>query len=161
VVRARSAGVSLLAIAALAWPRPASGHQGYPDVVKRTLGVDLTVIDPPTGCQLCHTSSAGGSALRPFGTRLVSTYGLDPSTSAENDSSLVTALQGLEKGDVQLAQDLKAGTDPNVDVPNDPTPQYGCSVAPDRSCASSPLAGIALAALAVCGVMRARRRRLR
>jgi hypothetical protein len=145
-------------VSAFFWAAPALAHPGYPQIVKQVLGVDPAVFDPPQGCQLCHTSDSGGTAsLRPFGVKLVSTYGLDPSAATEDDGSLTAALQGLEMGDAQIAQDLKMGMDPNFDVPNDPTPQFGCAAAPpapERPC--PPLVSVALAALVAWA---ARRRR--
>ena len=120
-----------VAFAVLLGTSAARAHPGYPATVSATLHVDLPKIDPPNGCQLCHSDPAGGTALRPFGQRLVATYGLDSSPSAENDPSLIQALTGLQMGDPLLVQDLQKGLDPNVDVTNDPTPQYGCALARD------------------------------
>jgi hypothetical protein len=130
------------------------GHPGYPATVGAALHVDVPKIDPPSGCQLCHTDPAGGTPLRPFGQRLVATYGLDSSPSAENDPSLVQALMGLQMGDPLLAQDLQKEVDPNRDVTNAPTPQYGCttlaSAASRRSAPQGPLlvAGLLVSAFA-------------
>ena len=63
-----------------------------------------------------------------------SRYGLISTTveTSGADESLVTALQQLESDDPKLIQDLQSCVDPNDDVPNDPTPLYGCSVAQAR-----------------------------
>jgi hypothetical protein len=122
----------------------ARGHPGYPATVGAALHVDVPKIDPPSGCQLCHTDPAGGTPLRPFGQRLVATYGLDSSPSAENDPSLAQALVGLQMGDPVLAQDLQKGLDPNPDVTNAPTPQYGCALASDPG---EPESAVAIAGL--------------
>jgi hypothetical protein len=123
----------------------AHAHPGYPATVGAALHVDVPKIDPPSGCQLCHTDPAGGTPLRPFGQRLVATYGLDSSPSAENDPSLVQALMGLQMGDPLLAQDLQKEIDPNPDVTNAPTPQYGCALASDPR--SEQESAVAIAAL--------------
>ena len=136
---------TLVAFAVLLGATAAHAHPGYPATVSGTLHVDLPKIDPPNGCQLCHTDPAGGTSLRPFGQRLVATYGLDSSPSAENDPSLVQALTGLQMGDPLLAQDLQKGVDPNPDVTNDPTPQYGCAAA--KSPCSAPQSAAVIAGL--------------
>jgi hypothetical protein len=126
-VKAPAAALSAI-FALLLAAEPARAHPGYPQKVDAAFGVSVETIDPSMGCQLCHTSASGGTtSLRPFGQRLVATYGLD-NTATENDQSLEQALQGLKAGDPQLVQDLQKGLDPNPDVLNDPTPQYGCAV---------------------------------
>jgi hypothetical protein len=140
------------------WASPAGAHPGYPAIIDSALGVQLEMIFPSQGCQLCHTSASGGTvSLRPFGTHLVSTYGLDPSAT-EDDPSLNQALKSLQAGDPLLVQDLQKGLDPNPDVTNDPTPAYGCAAAPTGG--SDRGAGIAMgvALLAVTAARRARRR---
>ncbi len=118
----------------IGWAAAARAHAGYPTVVDTALGVKgiTSKIAPPTGCQLCHVSSAGGTTqLAPFGTLLVSTYGLAES-SVEQDPSLVNALAMLKAADPKLFMDMAKGIDPN----NDPTvvteapphPEYGCSL---------------------------------
>jgi hypothetical protein len=152
---------TLVAFAVLLGATAGHAHPGYPATVSGTLHVDLPKIDPPNGCQLCHTDAAGGTSLRPFGQRLVATYGLDSSPSAENDPSLIQALTGLQMGDPLLAQDLQKGVDPNPDVTNDPTPQYGCAAAKSRCSAPQSAAVIAGLLAAVLERRRARTRRSR
>jgi hypothetical protein len=145
----KASAAALSAIFALLLAEPASAHQGYPQRVDAAFGVSVETIDPSMGCQLCHTSGSGGTtSLRPFGQHLVATYGLDNSAT-ENDQSLDQALQGLKAGDPQLVADLQKGLDPNPDVLNDPTPQYGCAVGPRGG--GFPCG--ALVALAVAGVL--------
>jgi MYXO-CTERM domain-containing protein len=160
LVQARRLVPAALLVAALAAARPARAHQGYPDIVNATFGVDVTKWAAPQGCQLCHTDSAGGTALRPFGQRLVSTYGLDPNASTEDDNSLHIALTGLKSGDPTLVQDLEKGTDPNADVVNDPLPQYGCSMAPGDAGPARRSEGalVALGLMAAAVSARSRRR---
>jgi len=136
----------------------AGAHPGYPPIVDATLGIDVTKIDPPMGCQLCHTDPGGGTPLRPFGQRLVATYGLDSNASTENDNSLQIALEGLQSGDPTLVQDLQKGVDPNPDVTNDPLPEYGCSAGstpPTAGALASLLSALLFLSLAV--VRRSRR----
>jgi hypothetical protein len=127
----RSAGAFLAAFVVLVVPSAARAHPGYPAKVDAAFGVHVATIVGGTGCHLCHVDPDGSGPLRPFGQRLVSTYGLDP--SAENDPSLEQALKGLQMGDPLLVQDLQKGLDPNPDVTNDPTAGYGCAVVPRRS----------------------------
>jgi hypothetical protein len=129
LVQARTLVQAAVLVAAFAGAGSAQAHPGYPSIVDSTLGVTIESWAPPQGCQLCHVDSSGGSALRPFGQRLVSTYGLDSNAGTEDDNSLVIALKGLKAGDPTLVSDLLKGSDPNSDVPNDPLPQYGCSAA--------------------------------
>jgi MYXO-CTERM domain-containing protein len=151
-----------LVVASLTAATPARAQTGYPTIIDTTLGIDLGKIDPPTGCQLCHTSSAGGTtSLTPFGTLMVSKYGLISTTveTAGADQSLVTALQMLQANDPKLIQDLQMGIDPNADAPNDPIPEYGCSATPAPSgAAAGGAALVAAAALAAAVGRRARRR---
>jgi hypothetical protein len=137
----------------------AGAHPGYPSIVNSTFNIDVTKFEPPMGCQLCHTDPGGGSPLRAFGQRLVSTYDLDSNASTENDNSLTIALKGMQSGDPLLVQDLQKGTDPNPDVTNDPLPQYGCSAvrgARDNGGAAS--LGAALLVLSLPLVRRNRQR---
>jgi MYXO-CTERM domain-containing protein len=147
-------------VAALAGARSAQAHPGYPDIVNSTFNVDVTKWAPPQGCQLCHTDPAGGTSLRPFGQRLVSTYGLDSNASTEDDNSLHIALAGLKTGDPTLVSDLLKGVDPNADVVNDPLPGYGCSAAGREPGSAGRSAGAvgALGLIAAAALARTRRR---
>jgi hypothetical protein len=120
----------------LAWAGAADAHPGYPDVVKMTL--DLTKIYDPsgmsTGCALCHTDPNGGSPLRPFGSKLVQSYGLSSDMVNEQDMSLVNALNSMASSpDANLIADIKKGIDPNSDPGASagalPAPEYGCATA--------------------------------
>jgi hypothetical protein len=152
-------------VAALTAAKPAHAQAGYPPIISMTLGVDMDKIDPPTGCQLCHTSSAGSTtSLTAFGNRMVYKYGLI-STSVETaaaDQSVVTALNALQADDPKLIEDLQMGIDPNPDTPSGPIPAYGCSgtVAPSRGRnATEGGAGlVAVAALAAAVACRRLRR---
>jgi hypothetical protein len=116
------------------WTWTARAHTGYPAVVDTALGVKgvSSMIAPPSGCQLCHVSPAGGTTqLGPFGTLLVTTYGLVEST-VEQDPSLVNALARLKTTDPKLFMDMAKGIDPNSDrtvvAQAPPHPEYGCAL---------------------------------
>jgi hypothetical protein len=167
LVRLVLSGTRWLALAAglaavLAAATPAHAQTGYPTIIDMTLGVDVAKIDPDHGCQLCHTSSAGGTtSLTPFGSRMVSKYGLISTTveTSGADQSLVAALKALQADDPKLIDDLQMGIDPNPDTPNDPIPEYGCSATPARAPASQGAAGlVSAAALGGLLLRRARRR---
>jgi hypothetical protein len=127
----------------LGWAQAANAHPGYPPIVDATLSLTgsnaLEAVLPPTGCQLCHTTSAGGNALNKFG-NLMLQYGLDNSLINEDDASLKAALFNLQSEDREAVKDLRAGVDPNSDpvvFANVVTPEYGCTTAagsasPDR-----------------------------
>jgi MYXO-CTERM domain-containing protein len=166
LVHVRTGWLALAAglVAALTAAKPAHAQLGYPLIIDMTLGIDLSKIDPPSGCQLCHTDPAGGTAsLTAFGNRMVYKYGLI-STSVETsaaDQSVVTALNALQADDPKLIEDLQMGMDPNPDTPAGPIPAYGCSstVAPSRARnATNGAAGLVAAAVAAA-VGRRRRRR--
>ena len=92
-------------VGVLAAPKPARAQTGYPAIIDMTLGVDVAKLDPPNGCQLCHTSNSGGTtSLTPFGTLLVSKYGLISTTveTSGADQSLVSALKSLRTNDPKL-----------------------------------------------------------
>ena len=123
--------LALMVASASLWAGSAYAHPGYPAIIDKTLNVEVEKIDPPMGCQLCHTSDQGGTTtLTKFGTLLVSRYGLQstPAETSGSDASLQGALMGLASEQPRLMQDLASGTDPNVDVTDDPTPMYGCSL---------------------------------
>jgi hypothetical protein len=147
-------------LAFVAGAKVAHAQPGYPAIVNKTLNIDITVIEPSMGCQLCHTSDQGNTtSLRPFGNMLVSRYGLMSVTveSAGADASLVTALQSLQADEPTLYKDLQMGNDPNPDVTNDPVPQYGCSSAPGRSDGAAILA-VGFGLFALSAARRGRRR---
>jgi hypothetical protein len=172
LVQAKALVQAAVLVAAFAGATSAYAHPGYPPIVDSTLGVKVEAWAPTQGCQLCHTDSSGGSSLRPFGQRMVSTYGLDSNASTEDDNSLVIALKGLQSGDPSLVSDLQKGIDPNGDVPNDPLPQYGCSAAGTRGDVrgdgrgQGPAGGtaggvVAMGLIAAAFIARARRLRAR
>jgi hypothetical protein len=149
-------------VAALTAAKPAHAQAGYPPIIDTTLGIDLGKIDPPTGCQLCHTSSAGGTtSLTAFGNRMVYKYGLVSTTveTAAADQSLVAALKALQADDPKLIMDLQMGMDPNPDTPTGPIPGYGCSGAVSPSRAPAGGAGLFAGAALVAAVARRTRRR--
>ncbi len=165
LVLVRTAWLALAAglVASLTAAKPAHAQAGYPPIIDTTLGIDLGKIDPPTGCQLCHTSSAGGTtSLTAFGNRMVYKYGLISTTveTSAADQSLVAALKALQADDPKLIEDLQMGMDPNPDTPNGPIPEYGCSssIAPSRVPANG--AGFAAAAALAAAVVRRSRRRV-
>ena len=87
------------------------------------------------GCALCHTDPNGGSPLRPFGSKLVQSYGLSSDMVNEEDMSLVNALNTMaDSPDANLIADIKKGVDPNSDPGASagalPVPEYGCTAAP-------------------------------
>jgi hypothetical protein len=119
---------------------------------------------PPTGCQLCHNSSAGGDALRAFGNLMVENYGLSPSLAAEEDSTLRSALTELQADNPEAVKDLKAGVNPNDDsvvfANALPQAQYGCSTGTEpRGRAGSAWAPGLLLFAAAAGIRRGRARR--
>jgi len=121
-------------VAILGWTTMAAAHPGYPPVMDQALGEPALFVEnefKPTGCQICHTSSAGGTALVSFGTLLVSTYGLSNDPINENDNSLKQAMIGLAAMDPDAVADLKKAIDPNSDpavfATALPQPEYGCT----------------------------------
>jgi hypothetical protein len=154
--------------AGLLWAGAGAAHPGYPLVVEQTLGLSA-VYDPSGnngGCYLCHTSTAGGTALRPFGNLLVTNFGLSSDPVNEDDPSLVAALKSIEASpDAQFITDIKDGKDPNddplIDEAAPPTPEYGCALAAAPGAPAgegSSAAGLVVAAgLALVGARRARR----
>jgi MYXO-CTERM domain-containing protein len=162
----RVAAACSFALPGVLWTAAAAAHPGYPMVVETTLGLSA-VFDPSGnngGCYLCHQTTAGGTALRPFGTLLVQQYGLSSDPVNEDDSSLMAALEALKAGpDAKLAADIEAGVDPNddplIDEVANPTPEYGCSVGAPAAGGSAPwVVGVALG-LALAGAAVRKRRR--
>jgi hypothetical protein len=154
-----------IAIAVVGWATPAAAHNGFPAVIDGALGEPSNFVEnefKPTACQLCHTSTAGGTALVAFGTLLVSTYGLSNDPINEDDNSLKTAMIGLKADDPEAITDLKKGINPNSDpevfATALPQPTYGCAVAPVPRRPPSPGFPLALAATAI---LLSRRRRVR
>jgi hypothetical protein len=101
----------------------ARAEMPYPADIDQALNVDVEKIEPPSGCQLCHTDPSGGTLnLRPFGQLMVSKYGL-----TVQDATLGPAVQALQMDSPKLVMDLQNGVDPNTDV-SDPVPLYGCAI---------------------------------
>jgi hypothetical protein len=155
---------AFVAVAAVGWAAPAEAHPGFPAVIDGALDEPANFVEnefKPTACQLCHTSTAGGTALVAFGTLLVSTYGLSNDPVNEDDNSLKTAMIGLKADDPQAVTDLKKGINPNSDpevfATALPQPTYGCAAVPARR---PPYSAFPLA-LAAIGILLARRRRAR
>ena len=145
--------------ALVTWTGAAQATPEFPAVVATALGLPSLPIDPPQGCTLCHTTDAGGTALRKFGA-LVQQYGAQP----YQDDTLKGALAAVEEKDPELIADIKAGRDPNDDpgASSLPTPEYGCAAAPlgERLFAGWP-AGIVGAIVTIGASRRRSRRRLR
>jgi hypothetical protein len=125
-------------VLALATPRIAHAHPGYPTIVDTTLSLTskdtVEAVLAPLGCQLCHHSSGGGDALNQFGNLMVESYGLDSNPVTEEDNSLRAALASLESGNSEAVRDLRDGIDPNTDPGvfsgSLPPPEYGCAITP-------------------------------
>ncbi len=129
----------------------------FPAVVVRALELPGITIDPPQGCELCHTSDSGGTSLRPFGT-VVQQYGAQP----YQENTLEAALGQIAQNEPQLVADIKASKDPNTDTgpTNVHTPEYGCGASPGR--AELPGWPACLGVIVAVGLRRSRaRRRLR
>jgi hypothetical protein len=153
-----------LVAAILACAPAARAHPGYPGVVDTALGVKgiTEKTDMPQGCQLCHVSPAGGTTqLSPFGTLLVTTYGLVES-SVEQDPSLVNALAMLKSADPKLFMDMAKGIDPNSDqtvvAEAPPHPEYGCSLRPAPGTPTQATPWFGMLALVAMRWRRARQR---
>jgi len=118
---------ALVALLSLTWCAAASATPDFPAVVVKTLELPGITIDPPQGCELCHTSDSGGTSLRPFGALLLQ-YGTQP----YEESTLEQALGQLTQDEPQLVADIKASRDPNDDTGSADvhTPEYGCTVRP-------------------------------
>jgi hypothetical protein len=143
------------------WSAAAGATPEFPGIVEQTLGLTTITIDPPQGCTLCHTSDAGGTSLRAFGT-LLQQYGTQP----YEDSTLEAALGEVAQNEPQLIDDIKAGRDPNDDpnVAPLPSPAYGCDLTVarrPRSSASPELIVIAVAVMFFLRTAREGRRRRR
>jgi hypothetical protein len=110
----------------LAWAGVARATPDFPAVVVKTFDLPAIQIDPPQGCELCHTSDSGGTSLRPFGALLLQ-YGVQP----YEETTLEQALGEVEQNEPQLVADIKAGRDPNDDTGSADvhTPEYGCAAA--------------------------------
>jgi hypothetical protein len=120
-----------LVLAGLLYASTAHAHRGYPDKLATDVGAKMS-----PSCSICHVNPQGGGPLRTFGDLMVGTYGLDPSTLNEDDSSLASALAALKFGDPGLYADLQAGTDPNRDHDVSDhareSAEYGCAVTGNR-----------------------------
>ena len=140
-------GVSALSASARATP-------DFPPQVEKCLGLaagTIAMIEPPTGCQLCHVSPGGGGPLRDFGV-LMQANGAMQSQASETACNALTAIEAM---DPQLITALKSGMDPNS-ISADVGPRYGCDVAP---AAASGSVGAMLLALAGLGLARRQRTR--
>jgi hypothetical protein len=150
----------LVAAALLVTGRSARATPDFPQVVVRTLALPGITIDPPQGCTLCHTTDAGGTALRPFGA-LVLQDGAQP----YEEATLEQALGQIQHDDPQLVADIQAGKDPNDDTGSAarPTPTYGCAFGGPLRGGAAPWAGaiVLLTVLRLFRTARAGRRRLR
>ncbi|MGH7434486.1 MAG: hypothetical protein ACRENE_02345 [Polyangiaceae bacterium] len=148
----------------LAFPREARAEARYPGDVDMALGKPMIVetkIAPTMGCQLCHTSSVGGTTtLTPFANEMIARYDF-PKAMAVEDANVLASLAKLEAAEPKLWADMQAGIDPNTDpvflegAP--PSPEYGCSSAGGRAAPGIAGVGIAWA----CGIALALRRRRR
>jgi hypothetical protein len=154
----------LVASLVIAHASMASALQNYPGLVDTALGSQTMVVEtkiaPPMGCQLCHTSSIGGTTtLSAFGNVMVSQYGF-PDVGVSENALAQSALSKLEAAEPKLWKDMQAGIDPNSDPvfteQAPPQPQYGCSAAP-RSAEPFCVSG-AFGLLACLAFARSRRR---
>jgi hypothetical protein len=153
----------LLALAALTWSSAALALPSYPKDVDTALGKPGIVegkMAPPMGCQLCHTSTSGGTTtVTLFASYLIAQYEF-PSAPVMEDALVAGSLAKLETAEPKLWADMQAGIDPNVDpVLAEQAPhrvEYGCSTGPARGGCSFAWAA-ALLALATVG-RRTRRR---
>jgi len=153
--------VPALLAAGLFVSRPAAAHPDFPPAIDTDLGLTGSVIlesvYPPSGCQLCHTSPAGGTlSLTPFGDLLVDMYGVSSSALIDDPTQLTAALAAMQMQDPTLVTDLKTGKDPSDDVHTSVLlmPEYGCSAAPG----SPGGCGAVLLAVAAAALRRGRRR---
>ncbi|HEY2511511.1 MAG TPA: hypothetical protein VGI39_11670 [Polyangiaceae bacterium] len=123
-VLARLALGAVIAVPCALLSREARATPDFPSVVQQALELEAITIDPPNGCTLCHTSDAGGTSLRTFGS-LMQQYGAQP----YDEGSLKQALGELGQNEPQLIADIKAGKDPNEDssAGSAHTPEYGCA----------------------------------
>jgi MYXO-CTERM domain-containing protein len=124
----------------------------FPPQIEKCLGLEagtLAMVEPPTGCELCHVSSQGSGPLRDFGV-LMQANGAMP---LQASSTACKALMAIEASDPQLITALESGMDPNS-ISANVGPRYGCDVAP---AAASGSVGAML--LAILGLGLARRQR--
>jgi hypothetical protein len=148
----------------LAFPPAARAEATYPGDVDMALGVPGVVekMDPPSGCQLCHTDPAGGTTtLTPFANDLVARYEF-PKAAAVEDANVLASLAKLKAAEPKLWADMQAGIDPN----SDPVFLSGAPPAPGYGCSSSGRGGASETGSGWCpalafGVMLAQRRRRR
>jgi hypothetical protein len=153
-------------VAVVAWASTAGAHPGYPAVIDGALGEPSYFVEnefKPTACQLCHTSTAGGTALVAFGTLMVSTYGLSNDPINEDDNSLKQAMIGLQDDDSVAITDLKSGINPNSDpevfATALPQPTYGCAIAP-MTRGRPPFPGVLVAFAMAAAILVAIRQRI-
>ena len=153
----------LVAVAVIGWGRTAVAHPGYPPAIDSALGEPNQFVEnefKPTACQLCHTSTGGGTALVAFGTLMVSNYGLSNDPINEDDGSLKQAMIGLAENDPAAITDLKKGVDPNSDsevfAQALPQPEYGCTTVPAKG--QPPYPGFLFAIVPVALLLERRRR---
>jgi hypothetical protein len=145
------------------WSGEARAFMGYPLIVDAWLGTPGLdeKFEPPTGCQLCHVSPAGGTAeLRPFGNLMVASYGIP--TTAEQDAVLMAALADLKSVNPALYADMQQSKDPNDDPALTaqalPQPDYGCSAPGTRRVGGATWPWIALGIASLVAARRARRK---
>jgi hypothetical protein len=121
----------------------------FPAQVEKCLGLEagtLALVEPPTGCELCHVSPQGSGPLRDFGVLMQANGALPLQAS----STACKALAAIEAMDPQLITALESGTDPNS-ISANVGPRYGCDVAP---AAASGSVGAMLLALVGLGLAR-------
>jgi hypothetical protein len=142
----------------LAHASSARATPDFPAVVVKVLDLKAITIDPPQGCELCHTTDSGGTSLRPFGT-LLQQYGAQP----YQENTLEAALGQVAQNEPELIADIQASKDPNddTDAASDVhTPEYGCATAPARVVEQSGSWALLLA-LGALGALKIRRSRAR
>lgn len=155
----------LLVCSLLLFPRSASASLEYPAEVKKFFEVETLPAKPPS-CTLCHRSNDGGAdtVVRPFGLTLIRFGALKDSIP-----SLDSALQQIEesatdsdKDGVGDAEELRAGSDPNVGTGETadplagvPFPETGCSLGTRKT--GGPAEALALLCAGLLYVTRRRR----
>jgi hypothetical protein len=143
----------LCCLLAIFSPATARASTTFPEALRKKLELDA-IVGPEPGCQLCHSSDAGGlkTAVKPFG-RAVGAAG----AVGASIPSLLAALDTLDDERTDSDHDgapdideLRAGSNPNVGADGSfadevPLPETGCAVA--RSAAGVPPFWLLLALL--------------